>query len=156
MAEAAFWKGTAKSKKLFPLILELKMIEMDFDLILHVVHVSGKRMIRQGSDGLSRADHSQGIMTGASMELFIPLHQLAPDQECRLRQWLTRDISRGLNFQFLDPSGGFSVAHARGNFIWMPPPPPADVVMEQLSHTRHKRPEGLLIIVVPCHMTGRW
>jgi hypothetical protein len=61
--------------------MELKMIEMENNLILHVVHVSGKRMIRQGSDGLSRANHSQGVMTGAPMESFIPLHQSAIERE---------------------------------------------------------------------------
>ena len=37
---------------------------MTTDLILHVVHVSGRRMIQQGTDGLSRADHSSGVMKG--------------------------------------------------------------------------------------------
>jgi hypothetical protein len=131
------------------------MIEMENDLILHVVHVSGKRMIRQGSDGLSRADHSQGVMTGASMESFIPLHQSALERDTRLEKWLG-DVTRGLDFQVLDPSGWFSTAHAQGNFIWTPPPAAADVVMEQLSHARHKRPESLHIVVVPRLMTGRW
>jgi hypothetical protein len=131
------------------------MIEMENDLILHVIHVSGKRMIRQGSDGLSRADHSQGVMTGASMESFIPLHQSALEQDTRLEKWLS-DVTRGLGFQVLDPSGWFSTAHSQGNFIWIPPPAAADVVMEQLLHARHKRPESLHIVVVPRLITGRW
>jgi hypothetical protein len=56
----------------------------------------------------------------------------------------------------LDPSGWFSTAHSQGNFVWTPPPTAAVVVMEQLSHARHKRPESLHIVVVPRLMTGRW
>jgi hypothetical protein len=63
-AEAAFWKGTSQSPLLFELVLQLKTIEMEHDLHLHVVHVSGLRMINEGADGLSRADHGEGVMLG--------------------------------------------------------------------------------------------
>jgi hypothetical protein len=63
-AKAAFWKGTSKSPKLFELVLHLRKLEMARDLILHVIHVSGRRMIAQGTDGLSCADHSEGVMKG--------------------------------------------------------------------------------------------
>eukprot|EP00978_Attheya_sp_CCMP212_P002155 scaffold4461_cov48-Attheya_sp.AAC.1 len=52
-AEAAYWKGTSKSRKLFELVLMLKKLEVKYDIILHVIHVSGKRMMAQGTDGLS-------------------------------------------------------------------------------------------------------
>jgi hypothetical protein len=113
-----FLEGLFQSRKLFDLILELKMIEMEYDLILHIVHVSGRHMIRQGSDGLSREDHSQGVMTGASMESFIPLHKTSIERDERLGRWLD-DITRG--FQLLEPEGWFLTAHSRGNFIWSPP-----------------------------------
>jgi hypothetical protein len=73
-AEAAFWKGTLKSRKLFELVLRLRKLEMENDMIIHVVHVSGKRMIAKGTDGLSRADHSMGVMQGRSMMEYMPLH----------------------------------------------------------------------------------
>jgi hypothetical protein len=63
-AEAAYWKGTSRSPKLFELVLRLKELEMEHDLQIHVVHVSGKRMIAEGCDGLSRADHGEGVMLG--------------------------------------------------------------------------------------------
>jgi hypothetical protein len=78
-AEAAFWKGTSRSKTLFELILCLKVLEMEHGLILHGLHVSGRCMIAQGTDGLSRADHSEGVMQGKDMRDFIPLH-LSPTQ----------------------------------------------------------------------------
>ena len=51
--ESTFWKGTSKSKKLFELILDMKRLSLQLDLQLYVIHVSGKRMIDQGTDGLS-------------------------------------------------------------------------------------------------------
>jgi uncharacterized protein YacL (UPF0231 family) len=39
-AEAAFWKRTLRSEKLFNLVLELKELKLDLlGLILHMVHV---------------------------------------------------------------------------------------------------------------------
>jgi hypothetical protein len=63
-AESAFWKGTSASEMLFKLVLRLRELELEYDLILHVVHVAGKRMIDQGADSLSRADNSVGVMKG--------------------------------------------------------------------------------------------
>jgi hypothetical protein len=64
-AKSAFWKGHSSSPKLFDLVLWLQKLEMTHGIKLHVIHVSGKRMISQGTDGLCwRADHSTGVMTG--------------------------------------------------------------------------------------------
>ena len=87
-AEAAFCKGTSSSPLLFELVLELKRLEVESDLILHVIHVSGKRMIAQGTDGLSRADHLEGVMQGKPIENFIPLHLNAFEREKGLSTWV--------------------------------------------------------------------
>jgi hypothetical protein len=52
-AKAAFWKGTSVSPCLFELVLQLKHLKLEQDIILHVVHICGKRIIAQGTDGLS-------------------------------------------------------------------------------------------------------
>jgi hypothetical protein len=39
--EAAYWKGHSKSERLFHLVL---LLEMNSDLIIHVIHVAGTRM----------------------------------------------------------------------------------------------------------------
>jgi hypothetical protein len=46
-AEAAFWKGHSKLRKLFEIVLRLKKLEMEYDILLHVINVSGKRMIHR-------------------------------------------------------------------------------------------------------------
>jgi hypothetical protein len=154
-AEAAFWKGTSKSKTLFELVLRLKILELECGLILHVIHVSGRRMIAQGTDGLSRADHSEGVMKGRDMKNFIPLHLTAHSREPKVKEWF-QEATKGLDFTWLSPAGWFSEAHGQGNFIWSVPPAAAEVVVEQLGFARLKRPEAFHIILVPRLMTGRW
>lgn len=46
-AESVYYKGNSTSKGLLYLIVRLRRIEMEGYLILHVVHVSRKRMIAQ-------------------------------------------------------------------------------------------------------------
>ena len=45
---------------------------------IYLSHVSGKRMIAQGSaDGLSRGNLAEGVMRGADMKGFIHINQTA-------------------------------------------------------------------------------
>ena len=159
-AEAAFWKGTSKSKKLSDIILEMRLLEMTTDIVLHVVHVSGTRMIQQGTDGLSRADHSSGVMQGDSMTRHIPLNEdafcRAPKLEAKFRSLARGLLSEGLNLQFLKPHQWFDEHHAYGNYVWIPPPAVTDAAVDLLNKARHKRPESLHLVVVPRLMTGRW
>jgi hypothetical protein len=154
-AESAFWKGSSKSETLFELVLRLKKLELEHELILHVVHVSGRRMIAQGTDGLSRADHSEGVMKGKNMLCYIPLHLGPTARAPQVKTWLD-DVTSGLNFQWLTPAGWFSDAHATGNFIWDIPPAAGEVVVEQIGFARLKRPEAFHIVLIPRLMTGRW
>ena len=112
-------------------------------------------MIKQGTDGLSRADHTQGVMLGQPICAFVPLHLGPLDREPRLEGWL-RSIMEDLNPTLLTPEGWYSRAHTKGTFIWAPPPAAAEVVVEQLGRARLKRPESMHIVVVPRVMTGRW
>jgi hypothetical protein len=155
-AEAAFWKGTSKSKLLFELVLRLKKLEMKHDLHLHVLHVSGKCMIAAGpEDGLSRAEHGEGVMLGKDIRIYIPIPLDLVARESNVGKWI-KDITKGRNFKVLDPSGWFDEGHEFGNFIWNVPPAACEVVVEQLGFARLKRPESMHIIVVPRLMTGRW
>jgi hypothetical protein len=154
-AEAAYWKGTSKSRKLFELVLRLKKLEAKHDIILHVIHVSGKRMIAQGTDGLSRGDHSQGVMQGKPMIAYVPLHLNPFDRSPKLKEFV-EDMCGDLNPHFLTPTEWFTKGHSVGTFVWCPPPAAAEVVVEQLGFARLKRPESMHIVVVPRLMTGRW
>jgi len=52
--EAVFYSGNAKSRPLYELILHLHKVQMNGDILVHVIWVAGKHMIAQGADGLSR------------------------------------------------------------------------------------------------------
>jgi hypothetical protein len=103
-AEAAFWKGISSSPLLFELVVRLKELKLEFDLTLHVVHVSGRRMIVEGTDGLSRADHGKGVMTGENIKNYIPLHLTPTAREPKVSSWI-EDVTRDLDFQVLDENG---------------------------------------------------
>jgi hypothetical protein len=151
--EATFWKGTSSSPLLFDLVLRLRKLEMDSNLIIHVLHISGKRMIDQGTDGLSRADHSQGAVTGRDIRHWVPLNESAFAGSKGLEAWLGKAL-RGLDFTTLSPEGWFTIGHEYGNHVWVPPPAACDVAVEQLGKARLKRPESAHLIVVPRLMTG--
>jgi hypothetical protein len=87
-SEAAFFKGTSSSKKVFNLVLRLEKIEMEGDLFIHLIHVAGTRMIWSGVDGLSRGDHNAGVMAGDPMLSFVPLAQDAKERSPGLVAWV--------------------------------------------------------------------
>jgi hypothetical protein len=122
---------------------------MTHGIILHIIHVSGKRMVNQGTNGLSRADHSMGVTTGR-----------ASQQGCSRPRAKIGDLvgssNQGNAFWTLSPEGWFTTGHTYGNYIWAPAPSAVDVVVEQLGKAIMKQPESMHLIIVPRLMTGRW
>ena len=53
-AEAAYFNGSSSSRELFNCIVRLRQLEMGHSCKIYPFHVSGNRMIAQGSDFLSR------------------------------------------------------------------------------------------------------
>jgi len=39
----------------------MRKMEMDFGLTIHVIHISGERMVAQGTDGCSRGSLKESI-----------------------------------------------------------------------------------------------
>lgn len=66
---------------LIKLILQLRSLQMYHSLFLHVIHVSNKFMLHQGTTGLSHGDLTSGILHGLNMLDFVPLHHGALDRE---------------------------------------------------------------------------
>ena len=154
-AESAFWKGTSRSRKLCDLILRLKCIAMRGDLDLHVIHVSGRRMQQQGTDGLSRGDQSMGVMKGTPMNMFVPLHLSPTERDSGLKDWID-GLVEGWNFKWLKTSEWFEDHHAEGSFIWDIPPGAGDLAYEMLDKARLKRPSSMHILLIPRLFTGLW
>ena len=79
VVECAYYKGTSSNKYLSELGLQLRKVVMIGGLILHVIHISGKHMIKMGIDGLSSGDTYQDIAAGENMVEYMDLHHT-----CRL------------------------------------------------------------------------
>lgn len=124
-AEATFWKGWSKDKLSSGLVLEMQKMEMEKDLLIHIIHVSGSQMIRQGTDGMSQADHSSDVMNGDTMTQHIPLNETAFEQSRDLQNQFERYFD-DLNLHYLEPKDWFDKFHDFGNFVWAPPPPPSN------------------------------
>ena len=62
--EGSLYKGSSSSPKLFDLVIRFQALQAHYDTQIIVSHVSGKRMIAQGADGLSRGAENEGVMAG--------------------------------------------------------------------------------------------
>jgi hypothetical protein len=111
VAEAAFYKGTSSNPLLFDLVLRLKQLELTHSFSLQVIHVSGKRMQVQGTDGLSRGDLFTGVMRGQPLTHFIPLHQSAVTRSDGIVPWCESWIPASYLVHDLTPVEWFSVGH---------------------------------------------
>jgi len=82
------------------------------DLILHVIHVSGKRMIAQGTEGGSRGDLNQGVIIGESMLKYVPLHLSAAERRSEVLSWIRNLWSPAWGeLEHLSPEGWFTEGH---------------------------------------------
>ena len=88
VAESIASKGSLSSPLLFELVVRLYKLEMQFLCKIQVVHMAGTCMIQQGTDGLSRGDMFEGIMKGALMLSFVPLHKTAIKRSPKLMDWI--------------------------------------------------------------------
>ena len=73
-----FRKGTSKTIRLWTLLLKIKLIDLELNCIVQVIHVPGTTMITQGSDDLSRGIHMQSLASHRSNALTPLLWRAAP------------------------------------------------------------------------------
>jgi hypothetical protein len=71
--ENALYRGTSSNPIMFDLMLRLHKLEMNAGWKLHVIHVTRKRMIQQGTGGLSQGDLMSGVTGGMDMLSFVLL-----------------------------------------------------------------------------------
>ena len=82
--ESVLYKGNSTSEKLFDPVVRFRMIEIKSGSKFMVTHVSGIRMMAQGTDGLSRGQMHEGISLGDAMEHFCPWGKSALDRSPKL------------------------------------------------------------------------
>lgn len=174
-AEAAFYRGSSSNKKLYSLVKRLKLLEMVHDTRIHIIHIAGKRMIVQGTDGLSRGCLTDGVMAGEVMTSFVPLHHTAVERCRELLPWLQGALGSGEDreLELLAPEDWFEKGHdivggnpncdgvwlpvyGYGRYVWCPPPCVASQCLEELRKARHKRQRSTHIFVCPRVMAYTW
>ncbi len=70
--EGAYYKGHLASRELSNIVFRLYKAQQVGGSILHVLHILGKRMKATGVDGLSRGDHTEGMMADEDPMSFLP------------------------------------------------------------------------------------
>ena len=172
-AECAYFKGGSTDRLLHELVLRLKKLEMEAGAKIHLIHCAGTRQIAQGSDGLSRGDLTEGVMSGVSMLQFVPIHlgafERAPDS---LLQWI-RGWTGSPGLEPLTPNQWFTLGqNIAGGYkgedglwfpeyktdtrLWAPAPAAGRPVMEQLRTSRHRHFNCLHVLVCPRLMCHEW
>lgn len=152
-------KGSSRSPGLHRLIRQVKLLELELDVDLQVVHVPGLVMISQGTDGLSR-----GIWTSLLHEtvdqqrlnaaIFAPT---APDWGLirRVAPLLGLDSIRWQESPWEAPLPGKALLH-RGT-VYFPPPELAQAnIVRFLEAWVESAHDTCAIFVVPRVVTSRW
>ena len=140
-------------------MFRLHKILMRGEAFIHVVWVAGKRMIAQGSDGLSRSDLTSGVLRGIDMLSYVPLHLSAGERqphgiENLLQRILGKHHPEALR---MEPAQWFTAPQdLNGIFVWEPAPCLADVAIYMLSEAWHIRPWNVHVMIVPSLMSGKW
>ena len=174
-AESIAAKGSSTSPLLFDLITRVYKLTMKCMCSINLIHVSGTRMIEQGTDGLSRGDLLEGVLNGQRMLSFIPLHLSALEREPGLKDWISTWARTGRKepLEYLSPTDWFVRGHdiigyrvnvegrklptyQKGIFIWTPPPAAAHQALEELRQDMHKRQASTHVFIVPHLMTPEW
>jgi len=130
VADYAFYKGSSSSKHLFELILRLRRLEMEGSLIIHLIHISGKRMIDSGVDGLSRGDITKGVMRGDDILSFVPLNLGVDERSPAVIEWVQSWWTREHPLHHMSHNDWCDKSLDKGNYIWTPPPTAADAAIE--------------------------
>ena len=169
--EAALHKGNSSNVKLFDLIVRLRSLELETGGKFIITHVSGNRMKKQGTDGISRGQLTEGISIGEYMLNFCPWNESALDRSKDLKSWI--ECTFGKECEFLEPADWYSRAHdhcggfvdkgghwrvrvKHGTFVWSPPPAAAEAALEELRKARLKRRKSTHLIFVPRLATTLW
>jgi hypothetical protein len=156
VTECIWHKGIAKSRLLHGLVQRLRKLEMTGQLIIHMVWVASTRMIKQGTDGLSRGDLFTGVMSGREFLEFVPISKGVLEQSPELEEWIREHFPRKESWNILSKEGWFDKGFKDGNHIWAPPPVIADAVLDNLCESVLVRPWSPHILVCPALMASSW
>ena len=141
-------------------------MKMTYGMTIHVVHISGKRMVVQGTDGCLRGSLMERLMAGADMLTFVDLSQGGIDHHPPLLDWVHLWTGQP-KLKALTPKGWFEEghrisggvleghniwipSHCKRNqmFLWVPPLAVADAELEELLKSWKKQTDIFHVVVL--------
>ena len=136
-AEKSYYKGCSSSPKLDKMVLDIRIIALEANCILQIVHVAGTWMIAFGIDGLLRGElQIEALLHGGSE--ILPLHLSAINHSPALKSWITSWA--GDDLRFASPEDWFYTAQQAGDYtlpqqdetwVWAPPAAALDALEER-------------------------
>jgi hypothetical protein len=162
--EGAFYKGHSPARELSDIAFRVHKAQRDGGFVLHVIHISGKRMKASGVDGLSRGDLTEGMMAGKDPLSFIPFNQGADDRSRgKVSAWVhswwktRRDTPfGGFPLRNITKDNMFELRDLKAARLWMLAPAAMEVALELLCEDRLAHPQWPHVFVVPRLMTHLW
>ena len=122
VSESILTKGASSSPKLQQLLREIAYEQQLQQCDVTPIHVAGKRLIAQGTDGLSRGQTRVGALSGttADVNTYNPLVARPQPVPMELRAWAAQ---RWPSQAYLQHPDQWDAGHVRGaDTLWMPPP----------------------------------
>ncbi len=162
--EGAYYKGHSRSEKLNDIIFRLHKAERDGGFILHVIHISGKRMKATGVDGLSRGDLTEGILAGADPLSYLPFNLGAGVRfkgvvGSWVRSWWRTKKGEdwgGLPLVEVTRESMFELKDLKAAQLWLVPPAVMEIALELFCKDQMAHPHWPHVFVVPWLMTHLW
>ena len=162
--EGAYYKGHSQSRELSDIVFRVHKAQRDGGFILHVIHISGKRMKASGVDGLSRGDLTEGMMAGKDPLSYIPFHKGADERSggkvsVWVRSWWTTKKGKdfgGFPLVAITKESMFGLRDLKAARLWIPPPTVMEVALELLCEDRLAHPQWPHVFVVPRFFTHLW
>ena len=162
--EGAYYKGHSPSEKLNDIVFRLHKAVRDGGFILHVLHISGKRMKATGVDGLSRGDLTEGMLAGADPFSFLPFNKGANERSrgavgAWVRSWWKTKKGEdwgGISLQEITGDTMFEMRDLQAPRLWMLPPALMETALELFCDDRLAHPEWAHVFVIPRLMTHLW
>jgi hypothetical protein len=162
--EGAYYKGHSQARELSDIVFRIHKAQRDGGFILHVIHISGKRMKASGVGGLSRGDLTEGMMAGEDPLSYIPFHNGADERSGgKVSQWVQSwwTTKKGKNFggfplATITKESMFELRDLKAARLWMPPHTVMEVALELLCEDWLAHPQWHHVFVVPRFFTHFW
>jgi hypothetical protein len=162
--KGAYYKGHSHSRELSDIVFRVHKAERDGSFVLHIIHISGKRMKALGMDGLSRGDLTEGMMAGCDSLLVVPFNKGADKRSggqvlAWVHSWWEIKIGSdfgGFCFKAITKDNMFELRDLQEGRLWMMPPAKMEIMMELLCKDTLAHPQWPHVFVVPQLMMHFW